>query len=83
MPQRGLPDGAKWAQKTFGKTFDPKGTLKGQHFDDVVKGLRSGKIKPSSMQVDYVVRDGKVIIHNTRSASALDAAGIPRSQWEK
>lgn len=78
---KGLPDGAKWAQKTFGPNFDPKGTLAGKSFDDVVGGLRSGEIKPSSMQVDYVVRDGQVIIHNTRSASALDAAGIPRSQW--
>lgn len=77
----GLPEGAKWAQKTFGPSFDPKGRLAGKSFDEVVEGLRSGTMKPKSIQVDYVVRDGQTIIHNTRSASALDAAGIPRSGW--
>jgi hypothetical protein len=42
---------------------------------------RSGARNPSSIQVDYVVRGDVVIIHNTRSANALEAAGVPRSQF--
>lgn len=31
--------------------------------------------------IDYVIRDGKMIILNTRSAQALIKAGIPRAKW--
>ena len=38
-------------------------------------------MKPTEVPVNYIVRDGQAIILNTRSAQALEAAGIPRSQW--
>lgn len=43
--------------------------------------LRSGAMKPGDVPVNYIVRDGQTIMLNTRSAQALEAAGIPRSQW--
>jgi hypothetical protein len=30
---------------------------------------------------NYIVRDGNTLILNTRSAQALEAAGIPRPAW--
>jgi len=38
-------------------------------------------MKPGQVEINYVVRDGQTIILNTRSSQALEAAGIPRSQW--
>ena len=49
--------------------------------DDVAAALRSGAMKPGEVSVNYIVRDGQTIMLNTRSAQALEAAGIPRSQW--
>lgn len=49
--------------------------------DDVAAALRSGALAPAEVPINYIVRDGQTIILNTRSAQALDAAGIPRSQW--
>lgn len=78
---KGLPEGAKYAQEWHSPKFDDRGALKGQPFSSVVQELRSGIRNPSSIQVDYVVRGDVVIIHNTRSANALEAAGVPRSQF--
>ena len=38
-------------------------------------------MKSSEVPIDFIVRDGNKLILNTRSAQALEAAGIPRSQW--
>ncbi len=43
--------------------------------------LRSGRINPSEVPIDYIVRGRNTLILNTRSAQALTRAGIPRSQW--
>jgi hypothetical protein len=43
--------------------------------------LRSGKLNPSDVPVEFIVRDGKSLIVNTRSSLALKRAGIPESQW--
>lgn len=32
-------------------------------------------------QLEYINRDGNILILNTRSSQALTQAGIPRSQW--
>jgi RHS repeat-associated protein len=78
---KGLPEGALFAQEGYSPKFSDRGALKGQSFSSVVQDLRSGARNPSSIQVDYVVRGDVVIIHNTRSANALEAAGVPRSQF--
>ena len=38
-------------------------------------------MKPSEVPIEYAYVDGHPIILNTRSAHALEQAGIPRSQW--
>lgn len=49
--------------------------------EDLTNAIRNGLIKPSDVPIDFIVRDGNVIILNTRSSQALMQAGIPRSQW--
>lgn len=48
---------------------------------DVAAALRSGQLVAEDVSVQYIIRDGKTLMLNTRSAQALEAAGIPRAQW--
>ncbi|QHI73451.1 hypothetical protein [Aminipila terrae] len=82
-------ENANFAQKTFSNTFSPEGIKKyselaGQPIktiDDLAAALKSGKVSPSNLPVEYIVRDGNTLILNTRTSQALIQAGIPRSQW--
>jgi hypothetical protein len=38
-------------------------------------------MSPADVPIQYMIRDGHTLILNTRSAQALEQAGIPRSQW--
>jgi hypothetical protein len=49
--------------------------------DDLAAQLRSGSLKPGRVPVDYVVVQGQKVILNTRASTALNRAGIPKSQW--
>jgi hypothetical protein len=79
--QSGVLDGANYAQKTFSATFSAEGSFAGKSVSDVAGELRSGSINPSEVPVQYIVRDGNKLILNTRSAQALEQAGVARSQW--
>jgi hypothetical protein len=72
---------AVFAQRTYSKTFSAGGKFAGQTIDDVADALRSGALKPSDVPIEYIVRDGNTLILNTRSAQALQQAGIPRMEW--
>jgi hypothetical protein len=74
-------EGAAFAQKTFGQTFSSGGKFAGQTIDDVAGSLRSGSMGAGDVPIEYIVRDGNTLMLNTRSAQALQQAGIPRSQW--
>lgn len=37
--------------------------------------------RPNQVPLDYVVIDGRKVISNTRTSTALIDAGIPKSQW--
>ena len=78
--KRGLGN-ANYAQNTFGETFSAAGKFAGQSVDDVAGALRSGKLGTADVPIDYIIRDGRTLILNTRSSQALTRAGIPRSQW--
>ena len=58
--------------------FSKGGTFAGQSVEDVAGALRSGALNPSDVPIQYIVRDGNTLILNTRSAQALEQAGIPR-----
>ncbi len=49
--------------------------------DDLSGAIRSGKVKPSDIPVDYVDVNGNRLILNTRTSTALQDAGVPREQW--
>jgi len=78
---KGMAADAQFAQKTYGAMFSEGGTFAGKTVNDVAAALRSGAMKAADVPVEFIVRDGKSIILNTRSAEALNAAGVPRAQW--
>jgi hypothetical protein len=49
--------------------------------DGVANDLRSGKLTPDDVPIEYIVRDGNTLIMNTRSSQALERAGFSRDQW--
>lgn len=77
----GIPDSAAFAQTTYSSAFSTEGRFAGMTVDEVTAGLRAGRLTPVDVRVDYIVRDGNTLILNTRSAQALQNAGIPRSLW--
>ena len=74
-------ENANFAQKTFSQTFSAEGKFAGRTVEEVAADLKAGTLKAADVPVEYIVRDGKTLILNTRSAQALEQAGIPRSQW--
>ena len=79
----------RFAQKTYSGKFSPEGQklyseLAGEPIttvDDLSDALAHGTIDVSDISIDYIVRDGNVLILNTRSSQALIQAGIPMDQW--
>jgi RHS repeat-associated protein len=74
---------AKWAQTTFGKSFNDAGSkFFGRTVDELSVALNSGKVTIEDVQIDVVVRNSQTFILNTKSSAALTRAGIPRNQWK-
>lgn len=73
--------GANFAQKTYGESFSSGGRFAGQSIDDVAGALQSGELSPADVPIEVINRNGNSLILNTRSAQALERAGIPRSEW--
>jgi|SRR5579864_6598923 len=67
--------------KTFSQFFSSQGAFAGKTVAEVADALRSGAMSTADVPVQYIVRDGNVLMLNTRSAQALEEAGIPREQW--
>jgi hypothetical protein len=49
--------------------------------DDVAGALPSGGTSVNDVPIRVIMRDGNPLVLNTRSALALQQAGIPRSLW--
>ncbi|MGT2717629.1 hypothetical protein [Streptococcus oricebi] len=85
----GMSEDANYAQKTYGNSFSPEGQkiyseLAGEPIktiDDLIDAIKSGKIDIKDLPVEYINRDGKTLILNTRTSQALTQSGIPRSDW--
>lgn len=73
--------GARFAQTTVREGFQKGGLFEGRTITDVVGDLRSGALAARDVPINVVVRDGNTLILNTRSATALTRAGVPRSSW--
>ncbi|MEZ0579281.1 RHS repeat-associated core domain-containing protein [Nocardioides sp. MH1] len=73
--------GARFAQTAVREGFQKGGLFEGRTINDVAGDLRSGALTPKDVPINVVVRDGNTLILNTRSATALTRAGVPRSSW--
>ena len=82
-------DDANFAQRSYNNTFSPEGIKKYselagepiQAVENLANAIKTGKISPAELPIEYIVRDGNTLILNTRTSQALIQAGIPRSQW--
>ncbi len=72
---------ANFAQRTYRQLFSSGGTFAGRTVEEVAAALRSGELTAIDVPIQYIIRDGNTLILNTRSAQALEQAGIPRGQW--
>jgi RHS repeat-associated protein len=72
---------AGFAQRTYSEAFSAEGTFSGRTIDEVAGALKSGELSTADVPIEYVEREGSRLIVNTRSAQALERAGVPRSQW--
>jgi len=85
----GVPVTANFAQTSFREAFSKAGAaelskitgMPIQTIDDLAAALRSRSVSPSQIPVNTINRGGPTLILNTRTAQALERAGIPRSQW--
>ncbi|MGN7830405.1 RHS repeat domain-containing protein [Pseudoxanthomonas sp. 22568] len=78
---KGVLEQAVFAQRTFREAFGNAGRFAGKTIDEVAGALRSGRLSVDEVPIQYIVRDGSHLILNTRSAQALQRAGVPRAQW--
>lgn len=70
-----LKNGVKFGQGSVKNTF-AHGLFKGRTIGDVAEGLRTGKISPDSLPVEFIVRNGERVALNNRSMTALRRAGM-------
>ena len=47
--------------------------------DDLAQAIKNKDVPVSDLPVEYINRDGNVLIQNTRTSQALTVAGVPRS----
>ena len=75
--------GARFAQTWYRESFSAgqEALFKGKTINDVAAALRTGELAPQDVPINVIVRRGNTLILNTRSAQALQRAGIPRSDW--
>jgi len=82
--------GAKFAQngkhsETFSKIgqniYSKIAKSKIESVDDLAKALIDGKVKPSDIKVNYIVKNGEEVILNTRTSAALNRANVPMEKW--
>ncbi len=79
---KSILDNANFAQNWFDEKFSDNGPFAGRFIDDLVKDLNSNALQPSDIPIHYIVRDGNILIANTRSSEVLRRADIPRSEWK-
>ena len=77
----GVLESANYAQRDFAEAFSAKGAFAGETVSSVAESLKSGELSAADVPVQYIVRDGNTLMLNTRSAQALEQAGVPRSEW--
>ena len=87
--EAGVSGAAIFAQATYREGFSAAGKaffrrMTGYAVEtvgDMASLLKAGKVDPAAVPIETIVRKGQTYILNTRSAQALERAGIPRSKW--
>ena len=82
-------DKANYSQKTYSNNFSMYGSQKYfdiagyeiKTVDDLAQAIKNKDVSISDLPVEYINRDGNVLIQNTRTSQALTVAGVPRNQW--
>ena len=82
-------DKANYSQKTYSNSFSAYGSQKYSDVagyeiktvDDLAQAIKNKDVSVSDLPVEYINRDGNVLIKNTRTSQALTVAGVPRNQW--
>jgi filamentous haemagglutinin family outer membrane protein len=82
-------DKANYSQKTYSNNFSAYGSQKYSDVagyeiktvDDLAQAIKNKDVSVSDLPVEYINRDGNVLIQNTRTSQALTVAGVPRNQW--
>lgn len=78
-----------YAQRTYSETFSIEGRAKYSEMagskirtiNDLADAISKGKIDPNKITVEVGTINGKNYAMNTRTATALERAGIPRDKW--
>jgi hypothetical protein len=86
----GVLEDANYAQTTYRNAFSDDGITKYTNLagkpintvDDLANAIKNNAVRVADIPVEYIVRDGKILILNTRTSQALEKAGIPKSQWK-
>jgi RHS repeat-associated protein len=84
-------NGSYFAQKKINsnRQFSPEGQAKYSKLagskikttTDLSAAIKNKKIKVEDVTVDYVMKNGKKVILNSRTSAALEDAGIPMDKW--
>jgi hypothetical protein len=83
------PEKAVFAQTSYREKFSVEGrqihsTRVGKpisSIDDLAQAIRLGAVKPSEIEIQHARLNGTDYILDTRSATALQRANVPRNQW--
>jgi hypothetical protein len=78
---KGLPENANFAQLYYDEDFSPNGPYNGKTITNLLNEVNGGVRDPNDIIVRYIVREGHVLIQNTRTTQLLERLGIPRSEW--
>jgi hypothetical protein len=79
------------AQRSYREAFSARGSVELSRIagasirtiNDLASAIKSGAVDASRITVEVVRRNGTNYVLNTRTAQALERAGIPRSQWSQ
>ena len=82
-------DKANYSQKTYSNNFSMHGLQKYSDIacyeiktvDDLAQAIKNKDVPISDIHVEYINRDGNVLIQNTRTSQVLTVSGVPRNQW--
>ena len=85
----GMPAGARFSQRDYSLTYSEVGRyafsrLTGRRVttvDHLADAITNRVVDADEVPVLYLVKNGVPLIYNTRTAVALERAGVPRDRW--